>query len=136
MFLTYTPEGGQPQVFEFSPGRVRQSRAEMLERRYSKLAGEKLTWDQFKMDVVKGSASARRVLLWHFLSQQHPTLRVEDVDPYEDELVLQFSRKELEDMRAEVAKSPLSDLDKDTILAKFDEEIATAPDSDLEGKAP
>ncbi len=136
MFVTYTPEGGDPQTWEFRPGRVRASRAAMLERRYSKLAGEGKTWDQFKADVQRGSADARRVLLWHLVTLDHPTTRIEDVDPLEDELVVEHSREELLDLRYEVEKSKtMDDATRMMLLEKLDEEIESAREDDS-GKAP
>lgn len=137
MYVTYTPDGGEPQRWEFRPGRVRASRAAMLERRYSKLAGgDTKTWDQFKADIQRGSADARRVLLWHLISMDHPTVRIEDVDPTEDELLVEHSRTELAELRAEVARTKaIDDEQREMILTRLDEEIATAPDDDA-GKAP
>lgn len=136
MFVTYAPEDGSPpQTWDFKPGRVRASRAAMLERRYTKLAGESKTWDAFKADVLRGSADARRVLLWHLVTLEHPTTRIEDVDPTEDELLVEMSRAELEDMRAEVEKTrTLDEATKTMILDKLDEELESARDDDS-GKA-
>lgn len=136
--MTYKPDGAEPQRWEFRPGRVRASRAAMLERRYSKLAGggEAKTWDMFKADVLRGSADARRVLLWHLLSLEHPTVRIEDVDPLEDELLVEHSRSELAEMRAELARTKaIDDEQREMMLIRLDEEIQIAPDDDA-GKAP
>jgi hypothetical protein len=137
VFVTFTPEDtGEVQRFEFKPGRIRSSRAEMIEKKYAKLAGEKLTYDQFKMAVAQGSAIARRVLLWHVLNTVHPTLRIEDVDPFEDEILVEYSRTELEELRAEIVKAKgLDDEQREAIVARLDQEIETAPDDDG-GKAP
>src|SRR5574342_389387 len=100
MYVTYQPEGSEPQRWEFRPGRLRESRAEMLERRYAKLIGEKsVPFEQFRMAILQDQASARRVLLWHLLNLVHPTLRIEDVDPIRDELTIEASRSELEELR-------------------------------------
>lgn len=136
MYVTYTPEDGAPQTWTFKPGRVRASRAALLEKRYSKLAGEQKTWDMFKADVVRGAADARRVLLWHLLTLEHHTLRIEDIDPLEDELLVEHSREELEELRVEVDKARnLDDSTRAMILDKLDEEIETAREDDS-GKAP
>jgi hypothetical protein len=136
MFMDYRPDGGELQRFEWRPGRIKSSDAAMLERTYTKLAGEKRTYDQFKSDVVQGSAVARRVLLHHLIRQQHPQSRIEDIDPYDDEMTLLFSRSELEQMRDEAEKTnAIPAADKDALLAKLAEEIETAPESEAEGKA-
>lgn len=135
MLLDYKPDGGEVTRFEFRPGKVRASRAAMIERLYTKLAGETRTWEMFKADILRGSMVARRVLLWHFLSGKHPTVRIEDVDPLEDEMVLQFSKAELEDFYAAAEKSTSGTEDeREMILARLREEIEAAPDGDDEGK--
>jgi hypothetical protein len=138
MFLTYTPEDGDAQRFEFRPKRVRASRAEMIEKRYGQLAGIKnATWDQFKVAIQQGSASARRVLLWHLLSAEHPTLKIDDVDPFEDEVELEYSKSELLEVREFLSSAPnIPEADLALMLAKVDMDIMTAPEDGSEGKAP
>lgn len=138
MFLTYRPDGGDEQRFEFRPKRVRSTRAEMIEKRYGQLAGIKnATWDQFKLAVQQGSASARRVLLWHLLSTQHPNLKIDDVDPFEDEVELEYSKSELLEVREVLSSTPsIPEADLTLMLAKLDMDIMTAPEDGSEGKAP
>jgi hypothetical protein len=138
MFVTYRPEGSEPEVYEFRPGRVRSMQAAMIEKRFAKLIGEKsATWDQFKIAVLQGSASARRVLLWHLQSLAHPTLRIEDLpDFYEEELLVEHSKSELEEMRESLEKAPgISEGDLTIMLGKLDVEIMTAREGGG-GKAP
>lgn len=136
MFLTYTPEGGEPQRFEFRPGRVRLARAEMIEKRFAQLTNQKpATFEGWRMAVQQGSAAARRVLLWHLLSETHPTLKIEDVDPYDDEVVLEYSKAELTELRAALEKAPGIPEDQLAVmLAQMDVEIMTA-EEDGSGKA-
>lgn len=138
MFVTYEPEGStEPRRWEFRPGRLRESRAEMLERRYAKLIGEKtVPFEQFRMAVLQDQASARRVLLWHLLQLEHPTLRIEDVDPLRDELTIEASRSELTELRDTLATAGgLDDTQRELMLAQIDTQIAAAPEDDA-GKAP
>lgn len=138
MFVSYQPEGStEARRWEFRPGRIRESRAEMLERRYAKLIGEKsVPFEQFRMAILQDQASARRVLLWHLLNLDHPTLRIEDVDPLRDELTVEASRSELEELRITLAGAPgMDEAQRDTMLAMIDAQIAAAPDDDA-GKAP
>ena len=131
MFVTYKPEGNDPQIWEFDPNRVRASQAEMVEKRYGQ------PWDVFLRDLIKGSMMARRVLLWHLTRLAHHTLRFEDTpDFYAAELTVEFSRAELEDFRrqAEASKN-LSDDERTMALAQIDDEIAKAPTGVDEGKA-
>lgn len=137
MFVDYLPEGQAPQRFEFDPGRIRLGESAAIETAYSKLVGEGKTIQHFLNDVRQGSAAARRLLLHRLLRKQLPTLRFDDVDPYEDEVKVTFSRGELVELRATIEKTrSISDADKEQMLAKLDEEIAEAEDSGRDlGKA-
>jgi hypothetical protein len=123
-------------VYEFKPGKVRTSQAAIVERMYAKLSGEKQTWESFKIGVLQGSATARRVLLWHLMLRDHPTTRIDDVDPTEDELLVEHSKSELQEMRdaLEKAAGP-SESEMGLMLARLDVEIMTARE-DGGGKAP
>lgn len=132
MYLKYHPDGtAESQTYEFLPGRVRVSKAQVVEKLYSKAIGEKATWEQFKIAVMQGSIAARRVLLWMLMSQVHPSLRYEDVpDFFEEEVTVEWSRRELQDMHDGIEQSSMPDGEKETVLARLREEIATAPTGD------
>lgn len=138
MIVTYHPEdSAEPQVWEFIHSRLRETRAEMIEKRYAKLIGEKTApLDQWRMAVLQGAAAARRVLLWHLQNLDHVTLRIEDVDPLRSELTVEMSRPELEELRAAIAGSTAMDeSQRDMMIAALDADIAKAPEEGL-GKAP
>lgn len=131
------PDGDESgkQKWEFRPGKVRSSRAAMMEKLLRKLGGEPRTYEQFKADVVTGSSVARRVMLWHLLSLEHPTIRVEDVDPLDEEVLVEHSKQELADLRASLEKSnTLDEATKALMLEQVDLQIETAEDDG--GKAP
>jgi hypothetical protein len=136
MKVVYTPEGQQAQEWDFLPARIRESRAEMIERRYAKLIGEKsVPFEQFRMAALQDSASARRVLLWHLLSMQHPSIRIEDVDPLRGELKITASKSELGELRMALETAGgMEDGERETMLAMIDAQIAAAPDDEA-GKA-
>lgn len=131
MFVTYKPEGNDPQIWEFDPNKVRASQAEMVEKRYGQ------PWDVFLRDLIKGSMLARRVLLWHLTRLSHHMLRFEDTpDFYAAELTVEYSREELQALRDEAEKSKaITDDERTAALAALDEEIAKAPTGVDEGKA-
>lgn len=138
MFVTYTPDGDQDQAqrWEFKPGRVKISRSQMIEKRYSTLVGEASTYEEWKGAVLQGSAAARRVLLWHLLNLEHATLRIEDVDPMQDELLVEQSSVELAELKAMFEKNTqLGGVHRDMILTQLEFQALTAPDGEL-GKAP
>jgi len=130
MHITYAPEDGDRQEWDFDPDRVRSSLAEMIERKY----GE--TWDQFCVGVQSGNMRARRVLLWHLLRLEHPALRYEDVpDFYASEVKVQYSVAELNEFRDRLQKMHLPENQRDMAMAALDVEMTSAMERE-EGKAP
>ncbi len=117
---------------ELRPDRVRQSEAELIEKRYGQ------NWDKFRADVQSGSAKARRVLLWHLMRRDHHTLRFEDVpDFYTGELLVEHSADELTALKDRLMKANLPDEEREQILVGLDIEIteAMARGEQIEGKA-
>ncbi len=123
MHITYTPEdpAEAPQSWEFDPGKVRASVAEVIEKRYGG------SFDEFQAGVQQGQTRARRVLLWHLMTQQHATLRFEDTpDFYSDAVKVQYGVKELQRIRDAVDKAPLDSDKRDLMLAGIDAELSEA----------
>ncbi len=132
MLVTYSPEGGEVQRWEFDPGRVRQTEAVIIEKQY----GE--NWEKFCADVQAGSIKARRVMLWHLIRREHHTLKFEDTpDFFTSELVVEHTAAELTAMRDKESKAGLPMADLEQALAVLDAEIAAAEvrDGELLGKA-
>lgn len=131
MFVTYSPEGDAAQRWEFDPDKVRQSKAEVIEKRFGG------NWDKFRAGVQSGDSKARRVLLWHLLSLDHHTLRYEDVPDFcMGELKVEHSRGELLALRGRIEKSSIAAEDRDQMLTALDIEIGEAADSEADsGKA-
>lgn len=127
MLVKYTPENedGTPRTGdgwekEFNPNRVRQSRAEMIEKRYG------ARYAEWVKEIQAGEAKARRVLVWHLLSADHPTFRMEDVPDFAfGELELDYSVADLQKLRREVDESAMDDAAKSETLDRLDMEIAT-----------
>ncbi len=137
MHITYTPEGQSPQRYEFDAKRITMSRAAMLESRFKKLSGEDTaTIELLRMSAIQGGAAAQRVILWHVLNLEHPTLRIEDVDPLMAEVEVKASKGEIDELRDAVARNTgLNDSQREMILASLDDLRGDAEDS-YEGKAP
>jgi hypothetical protein len=144
VFVTYHPEDGEKQNWTFEPGKVRAARAEMIEKRYG--GGN---WANWVAEVKRGSVRARRILLWHLLSLDHHTLRLEDVPDFAmDELLVEHSVAELVELRDRIAKSDTMPADEQQgVLLAADIEIAEAMERqqakddaevevDAEGKVP
>lgn len=132
MYITYQPEDGQKQRWHFDPKRVRASKAEMIEKRFGQ------NWAQWLQVVQAGGTKARRVLLWHLLTLEHPAMRFDDTPDFMvDELEVEHELHELRDIRERVAKANLPDDEKEPIFAGLDGEIteAMAREEAEEGKA-
>lgn len=126
MLVIYKPvdangeETGNGWEKEFNPGRIKASRAEMIEKRYGQRYAE---WVK---EIQAGEAKARRVLVWHLLSATHPTFKMEDVPDFEfGELELDYSVADLQKLRNEVSESAMDDAAKSETLDRLDMEIAT-----------
>lgn len=130
MFLVYKPEGqDEPTRWRYNPKKLMSVEREDLERRTGR------NFSQFTQDVLQGNSLCRRALLFTFLRRDHPKTKFEDVDFAWDELTLEYSKQEYEDMR-EKALDALHGDALASALALFDKEIETAyDDSGEEGKA-
>lgn len=125
MFVTYKPESGDEQRWEFDPAKVRQSAAEMIEKRY----GGGRTYEQWKAAVQQGESRARRVLLWHLMTRDHHTLRYEDVPDFlMGEFEVEFSLAELHALREQVLKvdAPDKQEERENTLVALDIQITEA----------
>ena len=129
MHITYAPEDGDRQEWDFDAGRIRASVAEMIERRFGG------NFDAWAAGVQSGSMKARRVLLWHLISLQHPGLRYEDVDDFfADELVVEYPVKELAEVRDRILKANLDEDRREMTLTALDIEMTKAMERE-QGKA-
>lgn len=123
MRITYTPEdGSETRVWDFSPRRVRQSEAAIIERQYGK------PYEQFVPEAQAGSARALRVLMWHLMRKDHPALRFEDVpDFFMDEIQLQHSVEELREAKSNIEKAGgLDPAEREVALALIESRIVLA----------
>lgn len=121
MHITYKPEDGEQQVWEFDPGRIRAGVAEVIEKRFG------ANFDMWRDGVRAGNAKARRVLLWHLLRQTHATLRYEDTpDFYMDELLVEFSVSELLELRERLERASMDESMREQVRTGLDLEITDA----------
>jgi hypothetical protein len=83
MQLTYTPEDGDPQVFDFRVERLMSFEAEALEE----AGGDQWeTVHEWANKFDRGSMRAIRAALWIMLRRQQPALRFSDLVVRVDEL--------------------------------------------------
>ncbi|MDX2692962.1 hypothetical protein [Streptomyces ipomoeae] len=90
MKVTYSPEDGDEQVFDYNPNKLLSAEREALEKRTG------MSFNDFAMGVLKGNALCRRALLHVLLKRQHPTTRFEDVDFLWDELTVEMTKGEID----------------------------------------
>ncbi|OKK06414.1 hypothetical protein AMK26_10335 [Streptomyces sp. CB03234] len=131
MFLIYQPDGqDEPTRWRYNPRRgLMAVEREDIERRTG------MTYSEFTGAVLKGSSVCRRALLYTFLRRDHPKTRWEDVDFQWDELRLEYSQQEWQQMR-EAAADRLHGEELAAALEEFDRQMATAiDDAEESGKA-
>lgn len=131
MLLKYTPEGTDGQSWAFSPDKLLSSEAEAIER------VTKMTYAEFGVAIIKGSATARRALLWVLLKRDEPTLKHASLDVPVGAIVLEYEPHELVQMRAEAENSDeLTEAERRLALDFFDNELAEKGDDVEAPKAP
>lgn len=122
MFVTFNdPQQEQPQTWTFDAGRVKASLAEMIEKR----AGE--SFEAWVMSVRAGKARARRVLLWHLISLQHP-IKFEDTPDFAfEDLKVEHSAAEVATMIDHFSRIKFDDLDqREQVLGMLQADLETA----------
>lgn len=125
MILTYQPEGStEPTVWTFDLGKFRTGDMESLEKRTGMDYAT-----TFKQSLFTGNTRCRRALLWLLLRRDLHTIRYEDVDFADDELMIEMDTAEWAIARDAVAKDKtLSDEDRADALAAIDSASAEAPE--------
>ncbi|HEV2778696.1 MAG TPA: hypothetical protein VGX25_04775 [Actinophytocola sp.] len=124
MLVTYTPADGDEQRWEFHAGEVLAADAEAIERAFAD------TWDSWVMAVLKGGMRARRVLVWHLIKTQHPSLLFADTPNFRvDEVKVEYDRDELQKIRDSVAEErKLDAATREQVLSWLDNQLAKAPE--------
>jgi hypothetical protein len=120
--VTYSPEDGDEQVFDYNPNKLMSAEREALEKRTG------MSFQQFTMGVLRGHSLCRRALLHVLLKRQHPGISYEDVDFCWDELTVEMTKGEIT-LAAERLREKGEDDVAEAMLKGHDE----APDD--EGKA-
>lgn len=104
MFLIYQPEGqDEPTRWRYNPRKLMSVEREDIERRTGK------NFSEFTTSALQGNSLCRRALLFTFLRRDHPKVKFEDVDFAWDELKLDYSLQEWQQMRAKVLETKHGD---------------------------
>lgn len=101
MRFVYKPEGSEPQSWEINLGRFKVGECEAIEARTGMAFGS-----EFKEALLSANATARRALLWTLQRRTHHTIRYQDIDFYDDEVLLEFDRDELTEMLNAMEQAP------------------------------
>ena len=130
MFLVYKPEGADERRWTYEPEKLLSSEAEAIERKTG------WTYEEFGIQLVKGSTIARRALLWVLLKRDDPTLRHEQIDIPVGVVRTDYNRTELQAIRDAAAKdTDLTDAERDGALEQLEKMLAELPEEDAP-KAP
>lgn len=106
MIITYTPDDGDSQEYEFMPGKLMNAEAEAIED----VGGQAWsTFEEFGVKFFRGSARARRAALWIAMKRGNPRLKFSDVSFRADQVSVDYSAKE----RAVILEAMLADPDLD-----------------------
>lgn len=124
MLLIYRPEGATERRWTFTPEKLLSSEAEAIE----KVTG--FTYEEFGQQLIKGSASARRALLWVYLKREDPPLRHSQIDVPVGSVSVDYEPHELKAIRDALADSrDMPDQDRAAALAQLDAMIDEASET-------
>lgn len=115
MLIEYTPEGGEPQLFD--AGRMRTSEVQIVERTAD------MSWREVLEGLRSGDVTAVRTVAFVIQKRGNPAMRLSDFDPFADELRVYLDAKEVREYAAEMLKE-LADNPED--LAQGWEELRDA----------
>lgn len=128
MRVTYSPEDGDEQIFDYNPNKLMSAEREALEKRTGK------NFQDFSQGVLSGHALCRRALLHVLLKRQHPGISFDDVDFAWDELKVEMTKGEItlavESMRQK--NRPGHESIVESMLRDYDE----APEDEGKAKLP
>ncbi|MFE0875349.1 hypothetical protein ACFW4X_10775 [Streptomyces smyrnaeus] len=115
MLIEYTPEGGEPQLFD--AGRMRTSEVQIVERTAD------MSWNEVLDGLRYRDVTAMRTVAFVIQKRADPSLRLSAFDPYADELRVYLDAKEVRTYADEIFKEVGDDPEE---LAKGWEELRDA----------
>lgn len=140
-FVTYAADGEPIREWDVDVDDLPESAAEKIERQYKKATADPtMTFDHFRLTLYQGGSVARRVLLWHLMREEHPSLRYEDTPDFRrKQMKVEFSRGEYKVMYDQVMEKAGDTAEREAALAMLEEEMRTArvslSDREESGKA-
>lgn len=104
--LTYTPEGADPKVWDFTFGRIRFGERAAIE----KLTG--LGWAGVQQGFWSNQGEVIHALLWVLLKRDIPNLRAAEVDFMDDEIEIDLNDDEAREAFDKLSAQPTLDDDE------------------------
>lgn len=101
MIVTYTPQGGDAQTWNYKQAELTSAEAELIEDATG------LTIDEFENELMKGRTKCKRALLWLHMRKNHPNLRFNEVEFKVGDMKTEFDREEKKILREQLMKSGL-----------------------------
>jgi hypothetical protein len=124
MIITYTPDEGSPEEYDFNPGKLMSPEAEAIES-----VGD-YAWDSFETFgamFFKGNVRARRAALWIMKKRKNPRLKFDEVSFRANQVDVDYSPAERKLLLEAMLQDP--DLDpeqKANITQELGEETSVA----------
>lgn len=135
MFITYRPEGEEPQTWTLRVPQLMASQVALIERRYGDLTGRgRVPMVEFESDLLMEAPEARQTLLWYVRWLSDPTLSVEAADFQWGTLDVVFSKADMVRYRERVLENTAR-ARRDDVRRQFEDRIDDAPEDPNEGKA-
>lgn len=113
--LTYTPEGADPKVWDFSFGRLMSPERIAIEKHTG------LGWVEVQRGFWANRGDVIHALLWVLLKRDIPTLRVNEVEFCDDEIDLDLNDDEGAEALETLRAKPVLDDDEREALAGLEE---------------
>lgn len=122
--LTYTPEGADPKVWDFSFGRLLSPERIAIE----KLTG--LGWAGVQQGYWQNHGTVIHAMLFVLLKREIPTLRAEELVFCDDEIEIDVTDEEAAEALEKLRSLPDPSEDEVAALAELQVRFADAEDSD------
>lgn len=116
--LTYSPEGADPKVWDFTFGRIKFGERAAIE----KATG--LGWSAVQSGFWQNRADVIHAFLWVLLKRDIPTLRATEVDFFDDEIEVDLTDDEAREARVRLKEKGELDEDEVEALAEIEKRFA------------
>ena len=127
--ITYKPDGAEPKVWKIPFGRFMSAERIVIERETG------MTWAQLKGRLFDEDTAVIRAFLWVLLKRDIPTLKIDQVEFCEDDILLDATAEERAQL-IEVLEANVGKLAPQELYALETLRAAQALDGDEDPKEP